>query len=605
MTIPFERYLNVRSASGGSLRRDGERLAFLTDITGTAQLWTLDAPLAWPEQLTFYPDRLMFASYNPRRDTIAFGKDEGGNEVQLIYTIGGSGGLAERLSQQEAKHLWGGWSHDGASAAWAHNSRNGRDFDIYVFDLEQGEERLVWQAEGSNYVADWMPDDRQLIIGRLETNVDNNLWLLDLDTGDSTLLTPHAGDAYFFSPEPLPDGSGIYLVTDMDREYLNLAFYSIADGELRFVDDHPWDREAIALSDDGRWLVMFTNEEGYTVVEVRDLQEDGIYRVDALPPGAAGGARFARDSSVFTLTVTAPDDTTDIWSVDARTRETLRWTRSSRAGIPPETLKQPELVHYASFDDLTVPAFYYRPASAPPYPVVIDIHGGPESQRRPIFSAVTQYLVNQGFAVLAPNVRGSSGYGKTYLELDNVRKRMDSVADIKAAYEWLVTEGGADADRIAVYGGSYGGFMVLSAMVTYPDLWAAGVDVVGIANFITFLENTADYRRHLRESEYGSLDEDREFLHDISPLTHIDNISAPLMVIHGANDPRVPVGEAEQVIEAVRAKGLPVDALIYTDEGHGLAKLKNRLDAYPKMAEFLNRHVKGLDKADGQPSADG
>jgi dipeptidyl aminopeptidase/acylaminoacyl peptidase len=602
MTIPFERYLNVRSAYSGSMRHDSERLAFLTDITGTAQLWAVNEPLSWPEQLTFSQERLLFASYNPARDIIAFGQDQGGNEVQLIYGIDGAGGLAGQLSQQEAKHIWGGWSHNGVRAAWGHNARNGRDFDIYIYDLEQREERLVWQAEGSNYVAGWMPDDRQLIIGRLETNIDNNLWLLDLDTSSSTLLTPHAGDALFSSPEPTPDGSGIFLLTDLDRDYLNLAFYDVADAQLRFIDDHPWDRESIALSDDGRWLVVLTNEEGYTIVEVHDLEQGQQHRVGTLPAGVAGGVRFAPARPVFTLTVTGPDDAMDVWSVDVRTLAATRWTRSSLAGIPLTTRRQPELIHYTSFDGLAVPAFYYRPSSPAPYPVLIDIHGGPESQRRPSFSPVTQYLVNQGFAVLAPNVRGSSGYGKTYQELDDVRRRMDSVADIKAAYEWLVGEGGADPERIALYGGSYGGFMVLSAMVTYPDLWAAGVDIVGIANFITFLENTADYRRHLRESEYGSLADDREFLRDISPLTHIDNIGAPLMVIHGANDPRVPVGEADQIIEAVRAKGLPVEALIYEDEGHGLAKLRNRLDAYPKMAEFLKRHVNPTGKADDQIS---
>lgn len=590
--FPFERYLNIRSAYSGSLRHDGRRLAFLTDITGTAQLWAVDQPFGWPEQLTFYDDRLMFAAYSPTGHEIAFGKDVGGNEEQLIFLISDVGGLSERLSPQDAKHLWGSWSHDGRKLAWSHNARNGRDFDVYIFDLDTRAERLVLQSAGYNYVAGWMPDDSQLIVGRFDTNVENNLWLLDCDTGERTLLTPHADAALYLSPRPLPDGSGIFMLSNQERDFINLARYDFATDELRFIDDHSWNREELELSEVGRWLVLLTNEEGYSVVEVRDLQTGHRYQIDSLPRGVATDVRFAGDSPHFTLTVTAPDDSTDVWSVDARTGEIARWTRSSMAGIPRESLGEPGLIHYKSFDGLEIPAFYYQPAADGPHPVVIDIHGGPEGQRRPNFSAVTQYLVSRGFAVFAPNVRGSSGYGKRYLALDDVRKRMDSVADIRAGYEWLVDRGNAHPDKIALYGGSYGGFMVLSALVTYLDLWAAGVDIVGIADFVTFLENTSDYRRHLRESEYGSLEHDREFLRRISPLTHIDNINAPLMVIHGANDPRVPVSEAEQIIEAVRAKGLPVEALIYEDEGHGLAKLQNRLDAYPKMAEFLKQHVK-------------
>ncbi|HBY93998.1 MAG TPA: S9 family peptidase, partial [Chloroflexi bacterium] len=283
----------------------------------------------------------------------------------------------------------------------------------------------------------------------------------------------------------------------------------------------------------------------------------------------------------------------NVWAVDAERGTVTRWTASSLATLPPEALVEPELVRYPSFDGLTIPAFYFKPRAATgAFPVVIDIHGGPEAQRRPLFSPVTQYLVSQGYAVLAPNVRGSAGYGKSYMHLDDVYRRMDSVADIKAAYEWLIREGGAAPDKVAVYGGSYGGFMVLSALTTYPELWAAGVDIVGIANFVTFLENTSAYRRKVREAEYGSLERDRDFLQSISPLTHVDRITAPLVVIHGANDPRVPVGEAEQVVAALQERQVPVEYLCYPDEGHGFAKLENRLDAYPKVVAFLDHYVK-------------
>jgi len=284
----------------------------------------------------------------------------------------------------------------------------------------------------------------------------------------------------------------------------------------------------------------------------------------------------------------------NVWAIAAESRAVTRWTESSLGTVSADTLVKPQLIHYTSFDGLSIPAFYFKPQGVTgPLPVVIDIHGGPEAQSRPLFRPLTQYLVSQGYAVLLPNVRGSTGYGKAHSHLDDVYKRMDSVADIKAAYEWLVTLGGAAADRVALFGGSYGGFMVLSALATYPDLWAAGVDVVGIASFVTFLENTSAYRRKVREAEYGSLECDRAFLTQISPLTHVNQITAPLMVIHGANDPRVPVSEAEQIVTALQQRGITVEYLNYPDEGHGLAKLANRLDAYPRVVQFLDRHLKG------------
>jgi dipeptidyl aminopeptidase/acylaminoacyl peptidase len=267
--------------------------------------------------------------------------------------------------------------------------------------------------------------------------------------------------------------------------------------------------------------------------------------------------------------------------------EARQITRSSTAGIPRSSFRRPHLVRYPTFDGRKIPALLYEP-DAENAPVVVNVHGGPESQSRPAFAPVTQYLLHRGYAVFFPNVRGSTGYGKAYTHLDDVELRMDSVRDLAHAAEWLREKG---HQRVAVLGGSYGGFMVLAALTEYPELWTAGVDIVGIANLVTFLENTGSYRRGLREPEYGSLERDRDFLESISPIHKAENIRAPLMVIHGKNDPRVPVGEAEQIVERVRENGGTVEYLLYEDEGHGLAKLKNRLDAYPKIAAFLDSHL--------------
>jgi dipeptidyl aminopeptidase/acylaminoacyl peptidase len=311
-----------------------------------------------------------------------------------------------------------------------------------------------------------------------------------------------------------------------------------------------------------------------------------------MPEGVLGGFEFSPDGTCFAFTLTGPNRNPDVWLVDLPDGEPRRFTRSSTAGIPPFTFRRPEIVRYPSFDGREIPALFYEPgeasADSPAAPVVVNVHGGPESQSRPLFAPVTQYLLERGYAVFAPNVRGSTGYGKSYTHLDDVYLRMDSVKDLAHAAAWLR---GWGHERIAVMGGSYGGFMVLAALTEHPELWTAGVDIVGIANMVTFLENTGSYRRALREPEYGSLERDREFLESISPIHKAEEITAPLMVIHGKNDPRVPVGEAEQIVEKVRESGGAAEYLLYEDEGHGLAKLKNRLDAYPKIVAFLDENL--------------
>jgi dipeptidyl aminopeptidase/acylaminoacyl peptidase len=328
------------------------------------------------------------------------------------------------------------------------------------------------------------------------------------------------------------------------------------------------------------------NVEGYS--DLMLFSGEGRRMPDPeVPEGILGGFELSPDSRRLAFTLVGPTRNADVWVMDLPDGEARRITRSSTAGIPRSTFRRPHLVRYPTFDGREIPALFYEREEGSA-PVVVNVHGGPESQSRPAFAPVTQYLLHRGYAVFFPNVRGSTGYGKAYTHLDDVELRMDSVKDLAHAAYWLREKG---HQRVAVMGGSYGGFMVLAALTEYPELWTAGVDIVGIANLVTFLENTGSYRRALREAEYGSLGSDRDFLESISPIHRAGNIKAPLMVIHGKNDPRVPVGEAEQIVEKVRKNGGTVEYLLYEDEGHGLAKLKNRLDAYPKIAAFLDEHL--------------
>jgi dipeptidyl aminopeptidase/acylaminoacyl peptidase len=588
LAYEFVRYLKVRGAWGASWSPDGLKVTFLTEITGVPQVWEVASEAhgpSWPEQLTFYEERISDARYSPTENRLLFGMDVGGNERSQLFSLQ-DGQVTDLTCAPDAIHYSGGFSPDGRRIAYTATPRNGTDFDVFVQELPKGEPEMVWEVAGYHTVADWAPDGRALIVSRHHSNVNNDLYRLNLETGEVTLLTGHEGDARFSFAKVTPDGGSLYLATDRDGEFLRLARLDLASLELDYLTPDDRDVEGVELSRDGRYLVASRNVDGYS--DVLLFNGRGRRMPDLrIPEGIVGGFEFSPDSGRLAFNLTAPERNPDVWVIDLPGGEAQRLTHSSTAGIPPRSFRKPRVVRYTSFDDRRIPALFYEPG-AEDAPVIVNVHGGPESQSRPTFAPVTQYLLSRGFAVFFPNVRGSTGYGKAYTHLDDVGLRMDSVEDLAYAAHWLRERGHR---RIAVMGGSYGGFMVLAALTEYPELWSAGVDIVGIANLVTFLENTGSYRRSLREPEYGSLENDRRFLESISPIHKAGEITAPLMVIHGKNDPRVPVGEAEQIVDQVKRNGGTVDYLLYEDEGHGLAKLKNRLDAYPKITAFLDKHL--------------
>jgi dipeptidyl aminopeptidase/acylaminoacyl peptidase len=597
----LERYLNVRSAYGASLGPEG-RLAFLMDTTGTAQVWTVDEPGGWPTQRTFYEEPVSFVTWSPERPELVFGMDEGGDERTQFHLLDDATGVVTDLTRHpEAKHGWGGWSHDGDRFAFTSNRRDESVFDVYVQERDGTgtDAERVHEGDGWFTVGGWAPDDDRLLVVESHSNFDQDLHVLDLPSGELRHVTPHEGDVRYGSPSFGPDGEALYLVTDDGHDTLYLARLDLDTLDIeRMVVDAEWNVDGVALDDETGRLVYSRNVDGYTELTVGELTGPTTVETFAdpdLPSAVAGGVSFEDDGAdAFALTVTGTTTNTNVHVVDTGSGASERWTDASTAGIPSGSFRDRELVRFESFDGLAVPGYLTLPADAEErageVPVVVDIHGGPESQRRPSFYSLLQYFVSRGYAVFEPNVRGSTGYGKAYTRADDVRNRMDSVKDLRAGVEWLHDHPAIDDDRIAALGGSYGGFMVLAALTEYPDLWAAGVDIVGIANFVTFLENTGPWRRELREAEYGSLEADREFLESISPTNNIDAIRAPLFVLHGANDPRVPLGEAEQIADAA-SEHVPVEKLVFEDEGHGISKLENRIEAYTRVVEFLDEHV--------------
>ena len=609
------RFLNVRSASGASFSPDGARVSFITNISGVAQVWSVDSHGGWPDQLTFHDDRVAFAEYSPTGHRLVFGMDAGGNECVQLYLLSSDGSLLRPLtSEPDVIHTWGGWSPDGRQVAFASNSRDRTYFDVYVQDVDTGERRRVYQADGMHSVAGWSPDGRQLVVSRSHGPSNSNLYLVEIASGQASHLTPHQGDARYAALQWRSDMSGFYLVSDQGQEHLGLAFFDLERRSIQWLETPVWDIEpgvtdtrsllpGLALSPDQRLLAFTTNVDGYSKLTVREVGSGRDLDLPSLPSGVVTGLNWSPDGATLALVVVGSRHNADVWLLEA-TRATVRpLTYSSTAGIPREVFVEPELVRYRSFDRREVPAFYYRPQHPAPdggYACVIYVHGGPESQYRPDFQPAIQYLVHRGYAVLAPNVRGSTGYGRTYAHLDDVELRMDSVRDLESAVQWLRESGRAHPERIAVMGGSYGGFMVLAAVTAYPDLWAAGVDFFGIANFETFLENTGPWRRRLREVEYGSLEANGNFLREVSPIHHVDRITAPMLVAQGMNDPRVPPIESAQIVEQLRVREIPTEYLTFPDEGHGFTKLQNRIAAYTAVADFLDAHV-----GTGAPPADG
>jgi len=601
----IERYLNVRSAFGAAFRADGT-LSFRMDTTGTPQVWTVPEAGAWPTQRTFYDERVTFASPSPERAETVFGMDEGGDERGSLFRLDDDGRVTE-LTPPDAKHRWGGWSHDGDRIAFASNRRDESVFDVYVqpHDGADGDAKRLLEGGGWLSVAGWSPDDSRLLVAEARSNVDTDVYVLDVESGALAALTGEGvpgdgnsgnGEVRYRSPSWGPAGEYVYCCSDRDGDTLSLVRLDADDGTLETVaDGGEYNIDGVAIDDETGRIAYSRNVDGYTELTVGDLADGSIdpHPDPDLPAGVAGGVAFDDGADRFAVTVTTDTHNANVYVVDVESGAAERWTQAPTAGIPESTFVESDLVRYPTFDGREIPGYLSVPETVPTggAPTVVDVHGGPESQRRPSFAPLKQYFLAHGYAVFEPNVRGSTGYGRAYAALDDVEKRMDAVADVEAAAAWLTDRPEVDGDRLIVKGGSYGGFVTLAALTEYPDLWAAGIDVVGIANFVTFLENTGSWRRSLREAEYGSLEDDREFLESISPINSMDRIEAPLFVLHGENDPRVPVGEARQVAEAAEAAGVPVETLFFGDEGHGISKRENRIEAYGAIVEFLETHV--------------
>ncbi len=583
-------YLSVRSAMSPVFSPYDQRWYFLMNLTDSPQIYALSSPGAWPEMMTDFPERVTGiypASHDPG---LVFTRDAGGSEYHQFYWLDlETRDVTQLTDNPRAMHEFGAFDPDGRSFAYTGTARNGRDYDLYIMSLDTlGQTRLVRELSGQWLISGW--DEHGITLkNRRALGVDERLYQFHPDSG---VLEPLVADepAVYDSPVRGAEGA-LYVLSDYGRDFLGVARLG-AEGVLDYVVAEDADVDLLAGDQAGRWLAYALNREGYSELHLRNLQDGSDRQVGALGETVMFTLAFAPDGGSLAVTHAGPNHNMNISVVSVADGSVRQWTQAPMPGLSKERLARPEIVRFPSFDGLRIPAFVYRPAGAGPFPVVLSVHGGPEAQERPWFSFWYQYLVEHGYAVVTPNVRGSTGYGNAYSHLDDREKRMDSVRDLQSVVAWIRTQSDLDSERVAIYGGSYGGFMVLSGITQFPDLFRAAVDIVGIANLESFLENTSEYRRALREVEYGYLATDREFLRAFSPIYAVDRIQAPLYVAHGANDPRVPLNEAEQIVAGLQARNHPVVFRVFPDEGHGVAKIKNRLVLYPEIVAFLDEHMK-------------
>jgi dipeptidyl aminopeptidase/acylaminoacyl peptidase len=586
LAAEVRRYTESRSAAFLDWHPTRRELLVSTRFGNVPQIHRVAAPGGARTQLTFFDEPIGSATYDPRDGrSFLFLKDVGGNEFSQVYRYDVTDGRVTLLTDGgRSQNGLPTWSRDGSRVAFGSTTRNGADRDIWVMDpADPASRRMVMQNTGGGWgVADWSPDGRSLVVSEYESVNRSHLWLVDLAGGERTALTPRGADSVAYGgAEFAPDGRTLYLTTDAGAEFQRLARMDLQTRRVTALTaDIPWDVDEFDVSPDGATVAFVTNEEGISRLYLLDTASGRHRAVESVPVGVIGGIEWHPQGRELGFSMNSARSPTDAYSVDAQTGALTRWTESELGGLVPAELSEPTLVRWPTFDGRTISGFVYRPPArfTGRRPVIINIHGGPEGQSRPVFLGRNNYFINEmGVAVIFPNVRGSTGFGKTFVKLDNGMKREESVQDIGALLDWIATQTDLDPSRVMVTGGSYGGYMTLAVATNYADRICCALDVVGISHFGTFLRNTESYRRDLRRAEYG---DERDpamaaYFERISPLNNAARITRPLFVVQGGNDPRVPLTEAEQIVARVGQGGTPVWYLMARDEGHGFRKKGN------------------------------
>jgi len=595
------RYGEFRAADMNSWHPTRREMLIETRFADTAQVHLVKFPGGARRQLTFFPDRIAGASYQPvNGDSFLFNKDVGGGEFYQIYRYDFASGNITLLTDGKSRNTDPRWSYQGDRVAYGSTKRSGNDVDIWVVSAnDPASARIVSQMEGGGWsVADWSPDGKQLLATNGVSAAESYVWLIDIATGKKELLTPKAAETVAYGNARFAkDGKGVYLTSDQDSEFQRLVYMDLSSRKVTVLTPGlNWDIDEFDLSKDGRWIAFSANEDGISVLHVLDTTTNKEVAAPKLPVGVLFGITWRNNSREVAFSLSTASQDYDVYSADMATGKLERWTFSESGGLNTSGFSEPQLIHWKSWDARPISAFLYKPPAkfAGKHPVIIDIHGGPEGQVRPDFLGHDNYYINElGIAMIYPNVRGSTGYGKSFQKLDNGFLREGSYKDINTLLDWIKTQPDLDAGKVMITGGSYGGFMTLAVATNYNDRICCSVDIVGPSNLVTFLEHTSGYRQDLRRVEYGDERDPkmREFLERIAPANNAKNITKPLFVIAGANDPRVPASESAQMVAVVRKNGTPVWWLLGKDEGHGFAKKKNRDYQFYATVMFVKEYL--------------
>ncbi len=603
-TYPFEQFTAVRRTHGLAFSPDGREVAYVTNTSGQFNVWKQSVEGGWPWQLTaFEEETVRSLAWAPDGRRFIFTADRHGTEFHQIYELEYPGGWPKQLTDApNVQHNFSphGLSPDGRAIVYACNERSPADMDALWRDLASGEVRALMAGGGNFFPVSFSPDGRYVMIVEVRANTDTDLWLYNLNAQKGEKLTPHPEDEEIvFWPGPWrPDSKAFYVITDKGREFKGLALYDLEERSLGWVETPDWDVEGVALSRDGRYLAWVVNEDGYSRLCVRDLETGEPLDLSELPRGvipSVGGPEFSPDGRLLAFYFANARRPLDLYVLDLESRELRRLTYSHIGNVPEEEMVEPELVRIPSFDR-EIPAWLYKPQGLKEgerVPVVLSIHGGPEAQERPgyNYSGLYQYLLNRGIGVLAPNIRGSTGYGKTYQRLIHRDWGGGELKDLEACAKYLQSLDWVDSKRLGVFGGSFGGFATLSCATRLPDYWAAAVDIVGPSNLVTFAKAVPPFWKRYMKKWVGDPEEDYELLMERSPITYVEQLKCPILIIQGANDPRVVKAESDQMVEKLRALGREVEYWVFEDEGHGFTKRKNELRAWRATAEFFEKQL--------------
>jgi dipeptidyl aminopeptidase/acylaminoacyl peptidase len=595
-------YTESRGAALADWHPKRKELLIATRFANSIQLHHVKMAGGARTQMTFFSEPVSSAIFQPvTGDYFLFSKDIGGNEFSQIHRFD----IATRKIQllTDGKRSQNGgirFTHKGDRIAYSSTKRNGQDRDIFIMNpLDPTSDKLLVQNKGGGWsLGDWSPDDAQIILNEGLSINESRIHIVDAATGAATRLLPEQNERTTYSGIGYSkDGKGIYAVTNKDNEFNRLAYIELATKKITYISTAiPWGVEDVDISRDGSKLAFVTNENGLSKLYILNTANNKYMQVDKIPTGVIAGTKWSADSKSLALTMVSYNSSADVYEYNSDTKDFIRWTESELGGMDVSRLQAPKLISWKSFDGKMISGYFYEAASnfTGKRPVIVNIHGGPESQSQPSFIGRSNYFLNElGVSIIYPNVRGSSGYGKTFLDLDNGMKREESVKDIGALLDWIAQQPNLDKDRVMITGGSYGGYMTLASAVMYNDRIRCALDVVGISNFNTFLKNTESYRRDLRRVEYGNEQDPAmaEFLEKISPLNHAEKITKPLFIVQGGNDPRVPHTEAVQVRDKVKQNGTEVWFLMANDEGHGFRK-KNNVDfQFYATVEFIRRFL--------------